>query len=383
MPWASTARQKEIIAAYEEHGSESKAAKALGVARSTVATSLQEIRKRAARNGYSPDHDMTHAVPPGYHVKGTSTLYDSKGRVRQQWVKSGKDQEERWEQMQYAMEGLLEPLRGLGKKTKAPKQVSEDLLCVYPMGDPHLGMFAWMEETGQHFDLKIAEDNLCAAIDHLAMVSPPSDQALFISLGDLFHTDNSTNRTLASGNQLDVDTRYPKMARVGIRCMVYGIRRLLRKHRKVRVLCVPGNHDEHSSMWLAMVLLAYFKDDERVEIDDTASPYFWYRFGKNLVGATHGHTCKFEDLAQVMAVDRAEDWGETLHRYWYTGHIHHLKVLDQRGCTVRSFRTLAPADSYHHKKGYRSEQDMTCQVLHRDHGYVNEHRVGIRQLWTF
>lgn len=74
--------------------------------------------------------------------------------------------------------------------------------------------------------------------------------------------------------------------------------------------------------------------------------------------------------------DRAKDWGETIHRYWYTGHIHHESKKEFPGCVVESFNTLAPADSYAHSGGYRARQNMKCVVLHKEHGEVARHTVS-------
>ncbi|MGG4646026.1 hypothetical protein [Pseudomonas aeruginosa] len=81
-------------------------------------------------------------------------------------------------------------------------------------------------------------------------------------------------------------------------------------------------------------------------------------------------------LPGVMATDRAKDWGETIHRYWYTGHIHHESKKEFPGCVVESFNTLAPADSYAHSGGYRARQNMKCVVLHKEHGEVARHTVS-------
>ena len=84
----------------------------------------------------------------------------------------------------------------------APEILNADLLTVYPMGDPHLGMYAWAAETGTDFDLEIAERNLTAATVRLVMASPPSEEALIVNVGDFFHGDTSANRTLRSGHGL-------------------------------------------------------------------------------------------------------------------------------------------------------------------------------------
>jgi hypothetical protein len=81
-----------------------------------------------------------------------------------------------------------------------------------------------------------------------------------------------------------------------------------------------------------------------------------------------------------MAADRSKDWGETQHRYWYTGHVHHDTLKEFPGCTVETFRTLAARDAWHHKSGYRAGRDMKCDIIHKDHGRVCRHIVGIEML---
>lgn len=54
----------------------------------------------------------------------------------------------------------------------------------------------------------------------------------------------------------------------------------------------------------------------------------------------HGKAAKAGDLPGIMASDRASDWGETLHRTWYTGHIHNRQFFEAPGCSVESFRIL-------------------------------------------
>lgn len=47
----------------------------------------QEAAKRA-RRGDAPDHGLTHPLPPGLVLRGTSILYDDEGNVREYWNKS-------------------------------------------------------------------------------------------------------------------------------------------------------------------------------------------------------------------------------------------------------------------------------------------------------
>jgi hypothetical protein len=91
---------------------------------------------------------------------------------------------------------------------------------------------------------------------------------------------------------------------------------------------------------------------------------------------------KPDRLPGVMASDRAEDWGQTKHRRFYCGHVHHKSVKEYPGVTVETLGTLAPRDAWAAASGYRSEQDLQLDVWHRRWGLVNRHVVGIRQLWN-
>ena len=318
-------------------------------------------------------------APDGYHVKGVSTLYDGDGVVRARWVKTNKEQADRHADMLAAIGGLAAewPAR---TPIDAPPVSNADLLCVYPLGDPHLGMLSWAQETGQTFDLGIAEHNLCAAMDRLVMLAPPAEEALVINLGDFFHSDNSSNRTARSGNALDVDSRWAKILGVGIRAMRRLIDSALSKHARVRVVNVIGNHDDHSSVFLSLALAQFYEHEGRVAIDTSPSKFHWHRFGANLLGITHGDSVKANDLPGVMACDRAKDWGETEHRFWYCGHVHHDTLKEYPGVTVETFRTLAARDAWHHGAGYRSQRDAKLDVLHRKWGRIQRHCVGIDQV---
>lgn len=362
-------------------GSIVAAAAELQLRPSELRAHLHELQRRAATRGWSPGHDMTKTTPQGYSVKGVSTFYGPDGEVRGQWVKTKRDEEAKISAMLDALSTISHSFASAADPAPPPREIlDEDLMCVYPMGDPHLGMHAWAQETGQAFDVAIAERNLCAAVDHLVALAPRAKRALILNLGDFFHAD-STAATTTAGTRVDVDTRWGKVLSVGIRAMRRCIDRALEKHEIVDVVCEIGNHDAGTSIMLALALAQFYEREPRVRVDVSPAKFHWIRFGKVLIGVTHGDTAKMKDLAEIMACDRAVDWGETVHRYFYTGHVHHDVVKELRGVTVESFRTLAPADAWHRGQGYRSGQDMKMDVIHSKFGKINRHIVGIHQLW--
>lgn len=379
-----TPMQRGSAAAFLSAGSIEGAAAAMQITPELLRAHLSELERRAALRGWSPAHDMTKPTPFGFHVKGVSTLYSKNQEtgeleLRGQWVKSAKDPDQRLAVLMEAVASIAEPFRGKADPVKSPAStiLSKDLLNVIPMGDPHFGMFAWMAETGNNFDLKIAESGLFEAVDKLVDIAPPADECLIINLGDFFHADNSTNQTLRSHHALDVDGRWSKVLSVGIRAMRRCIDRALERHQRVRVICEIGNHDDHSSIMLALCLANYYEREPRVFIDTSPNTFHWYRFGLNLIGTTHGHTVKADKLGQIMAHDRAKDWGETLHRYFYCGHVHHDSLKEVPGVIIETFRTLAARDAWHNAAGYRAGRDLKLDVIHRERGRIQRFFHGL------
>ena len=379
--WAPE-RQKEYIDTVLQAGSLAAAAVKLDVNPSVISRSISAVRKKAAMNGFAPEHDMNKTVPDPFVVRGTSTLYDADVKAKLQWVKTRLDESKAREAIEEWIGWLVSDAKGLAPVVKPPAFTNDDLLTVYPMGDPHFGMYAWKPETGDDFDLDIAERLTYAAIDRLVTSAPASKHALILELGDFFHADDNSAATPKSGNRLDVDTRWARVMQVGLRAMVYVIKRTLEKHELVTVRIVAGNHDPHSSFALALGLDAYFTNETRVTVDLDPNLFWYYRFDKVLIGVAHGDTCKTDKLPALMACDRPEDWGATQFRYYYHGHIHHDSVKELPGCMVESFRTLAAKDAWHTGAGYRSGRDMRCVVHHKKFGEIERHRCDVAMLET-
>lgn len=313
-------------------------------------------------------------------VTGQTIQRDKDGNVERTWDKIKPDQQFAENMIRAFIADLAEGVRGKSRVIEPPKHSNKDLLAVYPMGDPHFGMYAWAEETGDDFDVDLAEQLTCSAIDRLVESAPPAETAILLELGDFFHADNSSNRTFYSGNPLDVDSRWAKVMQVGLRAMIYCIEKTLTKHKTVLIRIVKGNHDPHSSFALALALDAFFHNNKRVVVDLSPASFWYYKFGKVLIASTHGDTCKMTDLPSVMAADRPEEWGQTKHRYWYMGHIHHEHKREFPGAIVEAFRTLAARDAWHAGQGYRAGRDMCLIVHHKDHGEIERHRCDISMI---
>lgn len=342
------------------------------------------IAQAACRREAKKDPTKHNYVAPiGYHLKGVSTLLDKEGKVKQTWVKTQKSPEDPQALLDAFQIAVAE--RDIVTKPTIKlqeKNHNKDLLSIYPIGDAHVGLLSWKPETGVESNLEIVEHNLYSAVDKLVSLAPPSDQALIINLGDFFHSDNNSARTERSGARLDVDSRWAKIMRVGVRIMTRCIDRALEKHKKVTVINEIGNHDPHVSTLLGLCLENHYNNNPRVFIDTSPSTFHWFEFGKCLFGVNHGCDVKASELPLIMAYDQKEAWARTnpSSRHFYLGHVHHSVVKEYIGCTVEAFRTLAASDAWHHSKGYRSSRSMVCDVWHREHGRILRNEVGISAL---
>jgi hypothetical protein len=373
---AMTIEIDDILAALKEHGSIRSAARALGVAESGIRGRLTRLRAR----GWSPEFDQTHPVPDGQIVAGVSTLYGGDGKVKQQWVKSRADLDQLRAAMLECVKAMAEDVRGLAKPVPAPRDALARSLSAYVIGDAHFGLYAWGEEAGEDFDTAIASRDLRAAIDLLVAGAPASAIGYLVDVGDFLHADSRRPSTPQSGNILDVDTRFQKVIRIAIDAIKYCIGRMLQKHKSVRVFIRPGNHNPDAAGWMALVIAAYYERDKRVTVETSPAEYVYARFGKVLIGITHGDRVKMDQLPAIMASDRAKDWGETQHRYWWTGHIHHTRHQEHRGCFVESFNTLAASDAWHHASGYRSARQMQRIDIDTEHGIYSRGIANIGML---
>lgn len=384
LEWA-TPKQAEVLASLIETGSDRETAAALGISLALVQKHFSDARARAAAQGFSPEHGWKRTVPEGFTVKRKSdyrsrTVLDKETGEKwteSDWVISEPNKEAKLKALADAVSVIAEPFRGLSELSPLPADTMDDLLSVYPMGDPHLGMYAWAPEAGEDFDLDIAERDLVRAADKLVSLAEPSTEALIINLGDFFHSDSNANRTAKSGHALDVDGRWSKVLQTGIRVMRRIIDQAAAKHGRVTVINEIGNHDDQSSIMLSICLAQYYENNPRITIDTSPASFHWYRFGACLIGTHHGNLVKPAQLGGVMLVDRRADMSETTHRYWYTGHVHHDQVKEFPGYMFESFRTLAAADAWHSGMGYRSGRDMKVDTLHRTRGKIQRHIVGI------
>jgi len=136
--------EKRYLDAVLHAGSVQAAARQLETNRNNIRQAVERVRLRAAKMGYAPEAHLTRPTTAPFVVKGTSTLYGEDGQPKLQWVKTNLDREAQIEIMKQAVEALCEDVKPV-KAIPPPPDVNDQLMSVYPWGDPHVGMYAWAD----------------------------------------------------------------------------------------------------------------------------------------------------------------------------------------------------------------------------------------------
>jgi len=399
----SDAEIARAVSAYKAHGSERKAATALGLSKTAIHERLtratlrgdlgfkpvlpgMELKRSSAQldgDGAVQKEWVTQhresgplfKMPAGQITKGVSAFLDGEGRIRHQWIKT-KAESVNQPALIAALKAEFDDYRGRARLVPPPRKVDRDLLSVYPIADLHLGMLAWRPQTGADYDLRIATERLLDCASAIIAKADRSRSALIANLGDWYHANDQRNVTPRSNHQLDVDGRWFKVQRAGLRAFRSVIDMALAKHQNVDVINIPGNHDPEATPTLALALGEFYSRNKRVNIAFPSDIYY-RRFGTNLIGAAHGDKAPASRLAMAMAVDERKAWGETAYHWIMSGHIHKDKMDTIGDVRVEVFSTIADKDNHAAGGAWRNTQALNAITLHRRDGEVGRHRVNI------
>jgi hypothetical protein len=365
-----TEREREYYLAVIKHGSNRKAAEALGCARRSVDKGMQLLRAKAARQGYSPEHDLIRPAPDGFHLHGASTYYKQTETTPAQWVKVNIDQQRQQELMREFVAGMCEEIPKAPAIKHSGKVCNSDLLNCYVITDYHLGALSWAPETGADWDLEIAEAVIVEWFRQAIAQSPDAETAVFAQISDFLHFDGFDAVTPASKHLLDAAGRFPNLVRVAIKVLRQVIAMLLKKHKFVHLIMADANHDPASQVLFREMFAALYEQEPRITVETSPSPYTAYEFGKVALFTHHGHKRKPANVSEVFVAQFREMFGRTKFAYAHMGHMHHVDMKENNLMIVEQHRTLAAPDAYSARGGWISGRDAKVITYHRNYGEV-------------
>jgi hypothetical protein len=201
----------------------------------------------------------------------------------------------------------------------------EHMLVISP-ADIHMGKLCEVFETGDAYDLEIAErrtkEGVAGLLEKAAIWGV---DVITINTGnDSLHVDNN-RATTTSGTPQSTTGSIFGMFDAMFRTWVWVIEQAA-THAPVHVVFDPSNHPWVSDWMLNRAVMAWFNNDERVTFDVKMNDIRHRKYqvyGCNLIGYSHGDGGKDKDLPNTMQYECREWWGKTQRGYWIIKHKHH------------------------------------------------------------
>lgn len=385
----------KVVEAYNEYGSQRKAAKALGMSRRSFRRYLDQanahgyeadpgfkvtkVSKTLDKNGNVTSKSVvTKLAPTEDHqerdgkIVRRSTLYGADGSVVGEWIIRKPEAEQEADYIQALDRHFVQNVHKIPTPVHQPALYTANHdMAMFMSIDEHLNVKLVADMCGQDYGLDEAVDLMLNKFVKLVDRTETTKKALFVNLGDQFHANDHMNVTPANKHVLDSDKSFNSVADAAIMLNRAKINYLLEKYEEVEVHGVAGNHDIDAQGWLFRCLHIAYENSDRVKVKFHPDETFAYQFGNTFLGFHHGHRLKPDVMAGACADRFPKMYGDTQFRYLHTGHVHHDSEKDLwGGFKWHSHRTMAPKDWYAHSHGYITRQSMKSYVYNVDEGEV-------------
>lgn len=280
-----------------------------------------------------------------------------------------------------AIESVFARYREKAPVYKPAKHLGGELLLHFDLFDVHFGKLAWRGETGQDYDLKIAEAVFANAVTDLIEEATGRrvDKIILPFGNDYTHTDSGKNATTL-GTLVDTDGRRDKIYEVALMAIIRAVEQL-RQIAPVEIIRVPGNHDEDTSLGMSWALKTRFWNAPDVTVDVSPGPRKYRLYGKTLFGYQHGNwlsDAMVKELPAQMLQEAPREWqGVAEFHEWIIGHHHRerkftTKDIDTKiGTVTRYIHSLSATDAWHNRMGFIGAR-RAAEVYrhHREAGYL-------------
>lgn len=259
-------------------------------------------------------------------------------------------------------------------------QDDEAYCAMLDLADPHIGRYAWAKQTGRNYDLQLAESIYRLAVDRMLekLGSSRKLSHIYVPVGhDGNHIDKGKPPATTAGTPQDSHGKWQEISRVVRRCYKYAINSSL-EVAPVRIVVIPGNHDERDAWYAGEILREAYKGEDHASVIQENKPTLEKtdKFGKCGFMWFHGKDQKLKDLPTFFANEYHRLWGQTKWREIITGHKHKRTkhtvgdFYESDGAITRISPSLAAPDAWHYRKGYtEAVRGSQCLTWHRELGY--------------
>lgn len=267
-------------------------------------------------------------------------------------------------------EEMLQEVKPLNIAYTTPEPTG-DLALEIMLTDHHFGKipFSYKDED---WTLENAKREYLDAVEHHISQAPKNVSTLILPIGnDLLHINSNTGST-KKGTAMEYSTNYHRLYAF-VRDVVAGSVLSLSERFKIKVVIVPGNHDEDACYRLGDYLEGLFVGSHRVTVDNSGHDRKYIEWGNTLLMFTHGEKVNIQKLHDAFSTDVPHKNGRCKFRYAHIGHLHknmksetwRKNIKDEyMGTEVEICPSLSPTDNWHHDNLYVGNQRRTKAFLY-------------------
>lgn len=139
---------------------------------------------------------------------------------------------------------------------------------------------------------------------------------------------------------------------------------------KVNVIYVMGNHDEVTGFKLAKYIDAWFRNEERVEVDYTPVSRKYKVYGKTLFCFAHDGDVK--KLPAIISDEARQYWSQTETTEVFLQHLHTEQVLmEEYNIRIQRLPTISARSKWCNDKGYNSKRQCKSFIFDKEDGLTD------------
>jgi hypothetical protein len=323
------------------------------------------VRKRLA------DSDSQQVETPGGY-KGVFTkgklwqLHDGSWRESLQFEV---DWEEKWDKFK---QDFLKDLSILGKLAlpSQSKAVKDGEICLeISLPDVHFGK-GDIQETISNF--------ISTVFSLLERAEKFKVDRILLPVGNDGLNSEGKRKTTTGGTPQEDSVDWQESFRHYWTTLAATIKVLSTKY-PVDVIIVPGNHDMERMFYIGEVLHAFFRDNNKVNIDNSGEYRKYYKYGVNMLMFTHGDKEKTATLPLLMATEQPEMFAQTKFREAHLGHFHKEMLNEYCGVKTRFLPSICPTDDWHKMMGYKHLRAGQAYIWNKEFGLEGYFQVNIHE----
>jgi hypothetical protein len=199
--------------------------------------------------------------------------------------------------------------------------------------------------------VKELEEGFASLLSSVLINQPDT---FILPVGNDLFTTNGFLQATKKGTPQDPSVTHEVIFKEGLSLMRNFID-ILSNFGVVYVPIIYGNHSADAEFYLGVCLEALYWNNEKVIINNTKRARKYIQYEDNLFGFGHGDLEKknIDKLPLIMATENPQLWGNTKHRVFYLGDVHHkeefkfFRTKDNPGCIVQFLRSTSVTDSWH------------------------------------